>query len=85
MVKLAAGSPTQTVVPFTGLNFPEGVAVDTAGNVYVSDTLNNTGAELAAGSSTKSVLPFAGLASPGVWRWIPPAASTPPTTATIGC
>ena len=38
VLKLAAGSATQTVLPFTGLNGPSGVAVDTAGNLYVTDT-----------------------------------------------
>ena len=38
VLKLAAGSSTQTVLPFTGLNAPVGVAVDTAGNLYVTDT-----------------------------------------------
>ena len=38
VVTLAAGSTTPTVLPFTGLNGPEGVAVDTAGNVYATDT-----------------------------------------------
>ena len=38
VLKLAAGSSTQTVLPFTGLNGPYGVAVDTAGTVYVADT-----------------------------------------------
>ena len=37
VLKLAAGSNTPTVLPFTGLNSPKGVAVDTAGNVYVID------------------------------------------------
>jgi serine/threonine-protein kinase len=29
------------VLPFTGLNFPNGVAVDAAGNLYVTDAGNN--------------------------------------------
>ena len=37
VVKLAAGSTTQTVLPISGLNGPLDVAVDTAGNVYVLD------------------------------------------------
>ncbi len=36
VVKLAAGSTNQTVLPFTGLR-PGGVAVDTSGDVYVTD------------------------------------------------
>jgi len=35
VLKLAAGSSTQAVLPFTGLGEPQGVAVDAAGNVYV--------------------------------------------------
>ncbi len=49
VVKLAAGSYTQTVLPFTGLNDPRGVAVDAAGNLYVTDRGNNRVLKLAAG------------------------------------
>jgi serine/threonine-protein kinase len=35
VLKLAAGSGTQSVLPFTGLLGPNDLAVDTAGNVYV--------------------------------------------------
>ncbi len=41
VLRLAAGATTQTELPFTGLNRPMGVAVDTAGNVYVADSDNN--------------------------------------------
>ena len=40
VLKLAAGSSTQAVLPFTGLNNPWGVAVDSSGNLYVSDGNN---------------------------------------------
>jgi serine/threonine protein kinase, bacterial len=36
------------VLPFTGLNNPVGVAVDTAGDVYVVDNLGNKVVKLAA-------------------------------------
>jgi DNA-binding beta-propeller fold protein YncE len=49
VLKLAAGSNTQTVLPFTGLKYPDGVAVDTAGDVYVADFDNNRVLKLAAG------------------------------------
>jgi serine/threonine protein kinase, bacterial len=49
VVELAAGSTTQTVLPFTGLNTPWGVAVDAAGNLYVTDTKNNRVVKLPAG------------------------------------
>jgi serine/threonine protein kinase, bacterial len=52
------------VLPFTGLNRPVGVAVDSAGDLYVVDLLNNRVVELAAGSSAQTVLPFTGLDGP---------------------
>jgi serine/threonine-protein kinase len=54
----------QVVLPFTGLNLPNAVAVDTAGAVYVSDRGNNRVVKLAAGASTETVLPFTGLNDP---------------------
>ncbi len=62
-VKAAAWSSTQTVLPFTGLDRPYGVAVDTAGNLYVCD-FNNRVLKLAAGSSSPTVLPFTGFDRP---------------------
>ncbi len=72
VLKLAAGSSTQTVLPFTGLQLSTGivnysiagVAVDAAGDVYVADSGNNRVVKLAAGSSTQTVLPFTGLVDP---------------------
>ena len=65
VLRLAAGSTTQSVLPFTGLNGPGSVAVDSAGNVYVTDIQSNRVLKLAAGSTTQSVLPFTGLNGPG--------------------
>lgn len=48
----------QTVLPFTGLHYPNGVAVDTEGNVYVADRMNHRVLKLSAGSTTQTVLPF---------------------------
>ena len=65
VVKLAAGSNTQTVLSFAGLDHPdEGVAVDTAGNVYVTDFGNDRVLKLAAGTSGQTVLPFTGIRDP---------------------
>jgi serine/threonine protein kinase, bacterial len=63
VLKLAAGSSTPTVLPFTGLSVPHRVALDTAGNVYVADAKRVL--KLAAGSSTPTELPFTGLKYPG--------------------
>jgi serine/threonine-protein kinase len=41
VLKLAAGSTSPTELPFTGLSVPQGVAVDTAGNIYVADRNND--------------------------------------------
>jgi serine/threonine-protein kinase len=51
-------------LPFTDLKRPFGVAVDTAGAVYVTEEDNNQVVKLAAGSSTQAVLPFTGLNYP---------------------
>jgi len=59
-----SAAPSQTVLPFTDLKSPNGVAVDNTGAVYVVDSGNNRVVELAAGASTQTVLPFAGLNNP---------------------
>ncbi|MDT5279064.1 MAG: hypothetical protein QOJ20_259 [Mycobacterium sp.] len=40
VLKLAAGASSPSVLPFTDLNKPSAVAVDTAGDVYVLDDRN---------------------------------------------
>ncbi len=54
----------QVRLPFTDLTKPYGVAVDAAGDLYVTDTENNRVLELAAGSSTQGLLMFTGLKNP---------------------
>jgi serine/threonine-protein kinase len=49
VLKLAVGANAQTVLPFTGLADPAGVAVDTVGNVYVADFHKRRVLKLAAG------------------------------------
>ena len=69
VMKLAAGTTVPTTLP---INCPPrdadavtcsfaGVAVDTAGDLYVTDAYNNRVLKLAAGSKDPTVLPFAGL------------------------
>jgi serine/threonine protein kinase, bacterial len=56
----------QNVLPFNGLTFrlsPGGVAVDSAGAVYVTD-FNHRVVMLAAGSNNQTELPFTGLSFP---------------------
>nr|WP_279637705.1 hypothetical protein [Mycobacterium innocens] len=60
-MKLDTTSNTQTDLPFTGLNHPDGVAVDAAGTVYVTDSDNDRVLKLDPGSSTPTVLPFTRL------------------------
>ncbi|MFZ0902462.1 MAG: protein kinase [Mycobacterium sp.] len=59
-----AAPAAPTVLPFTGLKNPDGLAVDTAGNLYVTDNGNNRVLKLAAGSATPIALPFTGLNDP---------------------
>jgi serine/threonine protein phosphatase PrpC/DNA-binding beta-propeller fold protein YncE len=54
----------QTVLPFTGLNPPDTLAVDSAGNVYITDSGNNRVLKLATGGGAPTVLPFTGLNEP---------------------
>jgi serine/threonine-protein kinase len=63
-VQLSTVAGTSVELPFTGLNRPGGVAVDTAGNIYVADTGNARVLKLPAGSNTQVTLPFTGLFDP---------------------
>ena len=56
-----AGSASQEVLPFTGLNEPAGVAVDGAGTLYLADYHNGRVLWLAAGATSQEVLPFTDL------------------------
>jgi streptogramin lyase len=55
----------QTLLPFPGLTNPSHMAVDTQGNVYVTDSWNDRVLKLAAGSSDPTALAFTGLKKPG--------------------
>jgi DNA-binding beta-propeller fold protein YncE len=66
VLMLAAGSATAVQLPFTGLVQPVGVAVDGAGNVYVTDAQYGASRifKLPAGSSTPTALPFTDVNQP---------------------
>jgi serine/threonine protein kinase, bacterial len=63
VLKLPAGSNNQVVLPFVGLQAPNDVAVDGAGNVYVADGLpaHSRVLKLSTRSNSQVELPFAGL------------------------
>jgi serine/threonine-protein kinase len=54
----------QVELPFTGLNGPFGVAVDSGGAVYLADSRNNRVLKLPPGSTEQTTLPFTGLDTP---------------------
>jgi serine/threonine-protein kinase len=54
----------QTLLPFGDLQIANGVAVDSAGNVYVTSGGDNRVLKLAVGSSSPAVLPVTGLKDP---------------------
>ncbi|WP_159838432.1 serine/threonine-protein kinase PknD [Nocardia sp. CY41] len=61
---VAPGYSSQTSLPFTGVSLPTGVAVDTAGNVYVTDMGSDRVLKSAAGAAAATPLPFTGLKNP---------------------
>ena len=64
VLELAVGSNAQTVLAFTGVSAPWGIAVDNAGTVYVTEHDSNQVMKLASGSNTPTVLPLTGLNTP---------------------
>jgi serine/threonine protein kinase len=64
VLKLAAGTSTQTTLPFTDLNTPSAVTVSNGGDIFVTDTKNNRVLKLSASGGQQSVLPFTDLAGP---------------------
>jgi serine/threonine-protein kinase len=52
------------VLPFAGVAVPWGIAVNPAGDVFVTEHDSNQVLKLAAGSNTPTVLPLNGLNTP---------------------
>ena len=63
-VELPAGATAQTVLPFTGVSVPWGIAVDGAGDVYVTQHDSSQVLKSPAGSDTPTELKFTGLNTP---------------------
>jgi serine/threonine-protein kinase len=63
VLKLAPGSSSPEVLPFTGLYEPQGVGVATDGSIYVSD-FNNRVVKLVPDTGEQTELPFSGLNYP---------------------
>jgi sugar lactone lactonase YvrE len=53
-----------TALVSSNLNYPQGIAVDAAGNVYIADTQNNAIKKWTAGSNAVSMLVSTGLGGP---------------------
>ena len=75
----------QVTLPFTGLDDPRGVAVDSAGNTYVVDEVNNRVLNWRQAPAPRRGCHSTASTSPGASRWMPPATSTSPTKPTTGC
>lgn len=56
----------ESTLPTSGLNFPQGVAVDNAGNLYVADVINNRVVKetLSGGTYSQSTIPTSALHNP---------------------
>jgi serine/threonine protein kinase, bacterial len=52
------------VLGFSGLSAPDGVAVDRAGTVYITEGVDDRVLAFAAGATSQSVLGFTGLLGP---------------------
>jgi DNA-binding beta-propeller fold protein YncE len=58
-------SPSKLEPPLTGLKEPAGLAVDSAGALYVADQGTNRVLKFASGAKSPTALPFTGLNYPG--------------------
>ena len=71
---------TGSAATFSG---PSGIAVDSTGNIYVSDTLNHTIRKVTAAGAVTTIAGTAGASTePVVLRRAQPARARPPDTST---
>ena len=74
-------TPAGVVTTFaSGLLGPDGLAFDSAGNLYVAENFDGVNEVTPAGAVTTSPTP--GSTIPSAWPSTPPATSTSPTAAT---
>ena len=64
----------------SGFNQPDGLAFDSAGNLYVANVGNNTVSEVTPAGVVSTFA--SGFNGPSAWPSTRPATSTSPTTAT---
>ncbi len=62
--KWPTSSSTQSTLPFSGLNYPVGVAFSSTGDIFVADNNNNRVLKLTAGSAEQTIVPFSDLNHP---------------------
>jgi hypothetical protein len=77
---VAFGPGTQTTVA-SGLNFPAGVTVNGAGDVFIADSNNNRVVKVQAGGGAQTTV-GSGLFLPMAWRWMERAMSSSPIRST---
>ena len=60
------------------------MALDAAGDLYVSDTVNNRVVKVPADGGPQETVPATGLPARSDWRSTAPATSSSPTASTTG-
>jgi hypothetical protein len=81
----SAGPNGPTVLPFTHIDGLGGMAVDTAGNVYVGDNRSDRVLKLAAGRTPQRCCRSTTLKALSMWQWTPVAVCMRLIPTTIGC
>ncbi|NEE59116.1 hypothetical protein G3M55_83100, partial [Streptomyces sp. SID8455] len=64
VVKVPADGSGQVTVPTTGLLHPNGLALDSAGNLFVADFVNDRVVRIPADGGPQTTVPATGLSQP---------------------